>query len=102
LKPLLRSRGDLLALVDRCCEIDAKIAAATDPIVVGRILHRDAYDLLNRICGCLTGASLETVAATYRRETAQCAAAAVRERARNKRARNAGVQSVNGEDHAAC
>jgi hypothetical protein len=101
LKVLLRSRGDLLALVDRACALDAEIATESDPIVKGRISHRDAYDLLSKLCACLTGASLEEVRATYRREMAQVAAAAVRARARNKLARKAGDQGVNGEDHAA-
>jgi hypothetical protein len=87
LKPPFRSRGDLLALVDRACAIDAEFATESDRIVNGRMSHADAYDLLNKLCGCLTGASLADVQAAHRHATAQAAAAAVRARAEARAAR---------------
>jgi hypothetical protein len=50
LKPLLRSRGDLLALVDGCCAVVDEVEDNADPIIRGQILHTDAYQLLDKVC----------------------------------------------------
>jgi hypothetical protein len=86
LKPLLRSRGDLLALVDRCCVVADEIENNADPIIRGQILHTDAYQLLDKVCWSIAGVSLLTIVASHQRKLAQAAASAARMRERRKRA----------------
>ena len=61
---LLRSRGDLQALVDRCCEVTGE-QDARDPIMRGGVLHADALQLLDWISMSITGLGVHALVAQH-------------------------------------